>query len=128
MAVRDGSRRFNDDVIVMAEAAGACRWAEVTIAVRDALTVAGRCLAGDVLALVEGEVNLIGQDLRATAVNLLDRMLAGGGEMVTLIVGAGAPDELGDLLAGHIARAWPFVEVHIYHGGQPHYPLLVGVE
>jgi DAK2 domain fusion protein YloV len=128
MAVRDGSRRFNDDVIVMAEAAGACRWAEVTIAVRDALTVAGRCLAGDVLALVEGEVNLIGQDLRATAVNLLDRMLAGGGEMVTLIVGAGAPAELGDLLARHIAGAWPFVEVHVYHGGQPHYPLLVGVE
>jgi DAK2 domain fusion protein YloV len=128
MAVRDSSRRFHDDVIAMAEAAGACRWAEVTIAVREALTMAGRCVAGDVLALVEGEVNLIGQDLHDTAVILLDRMLAAGGEMLTLIVGADAPPDLGDLLAAHVAQAWPFVEVHVYHGGQPHYPLLVGVE
>ena len=128
MAVRDASRRFHDDVIAMAEAAGACRWAELTTAVREALTVAGRCLAGDVLALVEGEVNLIGQDLYETAVNLLDRMLAGGGEMVTLITGAEAAADLGDRLAAHVAQAWPFVEVHLYHGGQPHYPLLVGVE
>jgi DAK2 domain fusion protein YloV len=128
MAVRDASRRFHDDVIAMAEAAGACRWAELTTAVREALTVAGRCLAGDVLALVEGEVNLIGQDLYETAVNLLDRMLAAGGEMVTLITGAEAAADLGDRLAAHIAQAWPFVEAHVYHGGQPHYPLLVGVE
>jgi DAK2 domain fusion protein YloV len=128
MAVRDLSRHFHDDVIAMAEAAGACRWAELTIAVREALTMAGRCVAGDVLALVEGEVNLIGQDLHDTAVILLDRMLAAGGEMLTLIVGADAPPDLGDLLAAHIAQAWPFVETHVYHGGQPHYPLLVGVE
>ena len=100
----------------------------VARAVREALTMAGRCVAGDVLALVEGEVNLIGQDLHDTAVILLDRMLAAGGEMLTLIVGADAPPDLGDLLAAHIAQAWPFVETHVYHGGQPHYPLLVGVE
>src|SRR5690606_37117592 len=55
LAVRDASRRFDDDVIAMAEAAGACRYAELCWAARDALTVAGRCRAGDVLALVEDE-------------------------------------------------------------------------
>jgi dihydroxyacetone kinase-like predicted kinase len=48
--------------------------------------------------------------------------------MVTLITGAGAAADLGALLAAHIARTWPFVEANVYHGGQPHYPLLVGVE
>ena len=115
-------------VAAMAEAAGACRWAEVTIAVREALTVAGRCLAGDVLALVEGEVNLIGKDLRDTAVRLLDRMLAGGGELVTLILGADAGPDLADALSGHLSRSWPFVTTQVYQGDQPHYPLLVGVE
>jgi dihydroxyacetone kinase-like predicted kinase len=112
----------------MAEAAGACRWAEVTIAVREALTVAGRCVAGDVLALVEGEVNLIGQDLPDTCVTLLDRMLGGGGELVTLILGADAPPGLRAALTDHVAHTWPFVEAQVYEGGQPHYPLLVGVE
>src|SRR6202008_1294989 len=76
LAVRDGDRRFDDDVIAMAEAAGACRYAEVCYASRDALTMAGRCQAGDVLALVEGEVNLIGTDLGQTCRDLLDRLLA----------------------------------------------------
>jgi uncharacterized protein len=128
IAVRDASRYFHDDVIAMAEAAGACRYAEVTVATREALTVAGRCQAGDVLALVEGEVNLIGADLAETCRLLVDRMLAGGGELVTLILGADAPGDLADVLTRHVAGAWPFVEVQTYHGGQPYYPLLVGIE
>ncbi|GIJ76976.1 hypothetical protein SAMN05443287_101154 [Micromonospora phaseoli] len=128
LAVRDPRRRFADDVIAMAEAAGACRYAEVCRAGRDALTVAGPCRAGDVLALVEGEVHLIGADLVGTCTALVDRLLGGGGELVTLLVGADAPDGLADAVRTHITGRWPFVEVQSYPGGQPHYPLLVGVE
>jgi DAK2 domain fusion protein YloV len=128
IAVRDASRRFHDDVIAMAEAAGACRYAEVTVATREALTVAGRCQPGDILGLVEGEVNVIGHELRETCAVLIDRMLGGGGEMVTLVLGAGAPADLGDVLTTHVTNAWTFADVQVYYGGQPHYPLLVGVE
>jgi fatty acid kinase len=128
LAVRDPDRRFEDDVIAMAEAAGACRYAEVCLARRDAITVAGQCRAGDVLALVEGEVNLIGADLAEVARQLLDRLLGGGGELVSLLVGADAPAGLGEALAAHLAGSWPFVEVQLYDGGQPTYPLVVGVE
>ncbi|MEV4478819.1 DAK2 domain-containing protein [Micromonospora coxensis] len=128
LAVRDPKRRFEDDVIAMAEAAGACRYAEVCRASREALTVAGPCRPGDVLALVEGEVHLIGADLVDTCVAVVDRMLGGGGELVTLLTGEDAPDSLAEAVRAHVARRWPFVEVQAYPGGQPHYPLLVGVE
>jgi uncharacterized protein len=128
MAVRDAALRFHDDVIAMAEAAGACRYAEVTVATRAALTVAGQCRPGDVLCLVEGEVNHIDTDLGPACVTLLDRLLGGGGELVTLILGADAPPTLGDDLTLHLRERWPFVEAQVYHGRQPHYPLLVGVE
>ncbi|MEV1147437.1 DAK2 domain-containing protein, partial [Micromonospora sp. NPDC049799] len=128
LAVRDPARRFSDDVIAMAEAAGACRYAEVCHASREALTVAGPCRPGDVLALVEGEVHLIGADLVDTCTAVVDRMLGGGGELVTLLAGADAPDGLTEAVRDHVTRCWPFVEVHAYPGGQPHYPLLVGVE
>ncbi|MCM0677595.1 Dak phosphatase, partial [Micromonospora phytophila] len=128
LAVRDPGRRFEDDVIAMAEAAGACRSAEICYASREALTVAGPCLPGDVLALVEGEVHLIGVDLVDTCAAVVDRMLGGGGELVTLLSGADAPDGLADAVRDHVGRRWPFVEVHVYPGGQPNYPLLVGVE
>ena len=128
LAVRDPQRRFDDDVIAMAEAAGACRYAEVCHAARDALTVVGRCRAGDVLALVDGEVHLIGDDLPEVCRRLLDGLLGGGGELVSLVVGADAPPGLGDNLVAHLAVAWPLVEVQLHLGGQPRYPMLVGVE
>jgi dihydroxyacetone kinase-like predicted kinase len=128
LAVRDPARRFDEDVIAMAEAAAATRWAEVTVAVRDALTLAGPCRAGDVLALVEGEVVLIAHEVYRAAQDLLDRMLGGGGELVTLVIGAEAPEGFGAALEAHVREKWPFVEAQVYDGGQPHYPLLVGVE
>ncbi|OLB65797.1 MAG: Dak phosphatase [Actinobacteria bacterium 13_2_20CM_2_72_6] len=128
LAVRDDRRQFEDDLVAMAEAAGACRYAEVTEAAREAVTVAGVCRPGDILALIEGEVNLIGTELVATCRDLIDRMLAGGGELITLITGADAPADLGAALRGFVAERWPFVEVQVLAGGPPRYPLVVGVE
>jgi dihydroxyacetone kinase-like predicted kinase len=128
LAVRDPDRRFDDDVIAMAEAAGACRYGEVCYASREALTVVGRCRPGDVLGLVDGEVHVIGSEVERACRELLDRMLGGGGELVTLVFGAEAPTDLADRLRAHLAASWPFVDARGYDGGQPHYPLLVGVE
>jgi len=128
LAVRDAGRPFSDDVIGMAEAAGACRYGEVCTAQRDSLTVAGPCRAGDLLGLVDGEVHLIGSDLAEVSKRLVDRMLGGGGELATVVLGADAPADLENTLTRHVMQAWPFVELQCYAGGQPRYHLLVGVE
>jgi DAK2 domain fusion protein YloV len=128
VAVGDPSRSFADDVAAMAEAAGSTRWAEVTTAVREAATMAGVCRPGDVLGLIEGDVVLIGADLEQVAVDLLDRMLDGGGELVTVVTGEQAPGGVGERLVEHVARTRSAVEALAYEGGQPHYPLLLGVE
>ncbi|SFO87170.1 hypothetical protein SAMN05660464_1345 [Geodermatophilus dictyosporus] len=125
VAVADPALRFGDDVIGMAEAAAATRWAEVTVAGQDALTSAGPCRAGDVLGSAEGDVVVVGADLAAVARDLLDRLLSAGGEMATLLVG---PDPaLGDALCAHLARAHPTVEVVRYDAGGT-VPLQAGVE
>ncbi|MEU8231921.1 DAK2 domain-containing protein [Actinoplanes sp. NPDC048967] len=128
LAVRDPGRPFDDEVIAMAEAAGACRYGEVCTASREALTVAGRCHPGDLLGLVDGEVHVIGADLEEVCLRLLDRLLGGGGELVTLVLGADAPPELEERLRAHVTSQWRFVELNSYAGGQPRYHLLVGVE
>ncbi len=128
LAVRDTRRRFEDDLIAMAKAAGACRYAEVTEAAREAVTVVGVCRPGDILALVEDEVHLIGAELAPTCRALIDGMLGGGGELISLIIGAGAPPDLGADLRAYVTERWPFVEVQVLAGGAPRYPLVVGVE
>jgi DAK2 domain fusion protein YloV len=126
IAVSDPTRRFGDDVIAMAEAAAATRWAEVTVAEQAALTSAGLCQAGDALGSAEGDVVVIGPDLATVACDLLDRLLGAGGELATLVVG---PDgALGDAVCAHLAATHPTVEVARYEGGPGGVPLLVGVE
>jgi DAK2 domain fusion protein YloV len=125
LAVTDPARRFGDDVVAMAEAAAATRWAEVTVAEQEALTSAGRCRPGDVLGSAEGDVVVIGADLATVAGNLLDRLLSAGGEMATLVVGDPA---LGDAVSAHLSAVHPTVEVVRYAGGAGAVPLLVGVE
>ena len=128
LAVWDAGRPFTDDVASMAEAAGSTRWAEVTTAVRESVTMAGVCRPGDVLGLIEGDVVLIGSDVEQAARELAGRMLAGGGELVTVVTGGDADEGLGERLASYVEKAHPAVEVVAYEGGQPHYPVLLGVE
>ena len=128
VAVYDPNRRFGDLVVAMAETAAATQWAEVTVAVRDALTAAGQCRAGDVLGLIGGEVVEIGDTVRAVAERVLDRLLGVGGELVTLLLGAEADESLGTHLARYVAERAPLVEATVFRGGQPSYPLLIGVE
>jgi DAK2 domain fusion protein YloV len=128
LAVHDPGRHFEDDVVAMTAAARATRHGEVTTAVREALTSAGVCRPGDVLGLLDGDVVMIGADVRAVATDLLDRMLAAGGELVTLVLGEDADPDLGRGLQEHLARSHRSAESCVYLGGQPHYPLLIGVE
>jgi dihydroxyacetone kinase-like predicted kinase len=132
LAVADPQRPFADDVAAMGEAAGSTRWAEVTTAVRQSATMAGVCRPGDVLGLLEGDVVLIGSDVEQVGAELLRRLLVGGGELVTIVTGAQAPDGAGERLAelveGGRQHGGQGLEVVLCAGGQPHYPLLLAVE
>ncbi|SNS06054.1 hypothetical protein SAMN06893096_101626 [Geodermatophilus pulveris] len=126
LAVADPARRFGDDVITMAEAAAATRWAEVTVAEQEALTSAGRCVPGDVLGSADGDVLLVGGAAPAVACELLDRLLSAGGELVTLVLG---PDtDLAAAVLAHLAGRHPTVEVTRYDGAPEGVRLQVGVE
>ncbi|MFI0485271.1 DAK2 domain-containing protein [Actinomadura sp. 9N215] len=128
LAVHDPLRRFGEDVAEMTRAAGATRFGHLDVAEREAVTGAGPCRPGDVLGLIEGEVATIGADVADVARRVLDRMLSGGGELATLIIGLYAPRGLAAALEEHLRDAHPDVEVGVYDGGQERYPLLIGVE
>jgi DAK2 domain fusion protein YloV len=128
LAVHEPARRFDDDVVRMTAAAGHTRHGGVTVAARDGVTMAGVCRAGEVLGIIEGDFALIGQTLEGAACTVVDRLLSGGGELVTLLVGADAHDTLARAVVAHLHAMRPDVETVVYAGGQPRYPLLIGVE
>ncbi|MFH9607537.1 DAK2 domain-containing protein [Streptomyces sp. NPDC017448] len=128
LAVHEPDRGFDEDVVAMTAAAGATRYAELAVAERQSWTMAGVCQAGDILGLIDGDVAVIGSDVPATARTVLDRMLAAGGELVTLVLGEDVPDALGDALEEHVREGHLAVDTVVYRGGRQRAPLLIGVE
>ncbi|AYG80190.1 hypothetical protein DWB77_02316 [Streptomyces hundungensis] len=128
LAVHAPERRFDEDVVAMTSAAGATRHAELAVAERQSWTMAGVCQAGDVLGLIDGDVVVIGQDLAGTARTVLDRMLAAGGELVTLVLSADVPPGLAATLEAHVSKAHLAVDTVVYEGGHQGVPLFIGVE
>ena len=127
LAVHEPGRSFEEDVLAMTSAAGHARSGAVTVAAKRAITTAGPCEPGDVLGVIEGDFVLVGQDLFTVATDIVERLLGGGGELVTLVSGEGA-DELAERCSAYLSLEHPTVDVVVYAGGQERYPLLVGVE
>jgi dihydroxyacetone kinase-like predicted kinase len=134
LAVHDPTRRPGEDGVAMAEAAGATRRGELTVATEEAITWVGPCQPGDVLGMLDGEVVLIetgpatDKAIFVAATRLLDRMLSGGGELVTILPGASAPAGMLDSLAEFVREQHREVEFTGYPGGQSEPVLLLGVE
>ena len=128
LAVLDPGRSVHANVVAMTGAAVATRHGAVSVATKEALTWAGVCHPGDVLGIVDGDVAFLGTDVAVAARDVLDRLLSAGGELVTLVLGAQAAPGLGERVAAALERDRPELEVVVIDGGQPVYPLLVGVE
>ncbi|MFN8169981.1 MAG: DAK2 domain-containing protein [Candidatus Nanopelagicales bacterium] len=128
VAVHDSSASYDADVVAMTQAAGATRYGGVSVASREAVTSAGRCQVGDVLGIVGGDIVEIGGSVEQVAVAVLDRLLGTGGELVTLVRGTDADDDVAATVSRRLRRSHPGVEVVVYDGGQPFWPLILGVE
>lgn len=127
VAVHEPGRAFDQDVIEMTATARHVRHGAVTIAARKAMTMAGPCEVGDVLGVIAGDFAVVGQDADEVAQEVLRRLLASGGELVTLVAGEG-DHGLTQRLATWVERDHPTVDAVVYDGGQERYPLLLSVE
>jgi dihydroxyacetone kinase-like predicted kinase len=90
--------------------------------------MAGRCEPGDVLGAVQGDVVVIGTSMAEVAWQVVERLLAAGGELLTLVRGLGAAEDLVPGLTARVRERPSAIDVEVLDGQQPRYPLLLGVE
>jgi dihydroxyacetone kinase-like predicted kinase len=110
----------------MNEALASAATGEVTVASRDATLDGVTIREGSYLGLVDGTAVASAEELQGVALEVVERLLDGGRELLVVLVGADAPPVEG--LIDAIRAAHPGVEVERHDGGQPHYPLLLVAE
>jgi DAK2 domain fusion protein YloV len=119
IAVHDGTRHPAEDRAAMSEAVTATRCGELT-------TTRGE--SGGFVGILGDQVVVSNRDALAATRELVSRLLAGGGELVTVLLGQDAPDGFAELLTEQLRAAHPTVETTCYAGDVPQRVLLVGVE
>jgi DAK2 domain fusion protein YloV len=122
----DSQRPLEENVVAMAEAAAAVRSGAVARASRSATVGGLEIEEGHFLGLVEGVPVTAGPVLDPVAREVVERLLDGNAEVLTILVGTEA--ENADELADEIRSAHPELEIEVHEGGQPHYPLLFAAE
>lgn len=118
VAVHDCARHPAPDRVAMTDSVAALRCGEL---------ITRREPAGFVGILGE-QVVLINDDALAASCELVTRLLAAGGELVTVLLGQDAPDGFAQVVTEQLCAAHPKVEMMIYAGDVPGRVLLVGVE
>ena len=113
----------------MAVASSSMATGEITQAVRDTESDAGRITVGDWIGLVRGDgIVAVGGTWRAAATQLLDQIITSDREILTVLEGADVTSAMTEELRAWMAEHHPDVDVEVHRGGQPLYPYLFGVE
>jgi DAK2 domain fusion protein YloV len=122
----DSQLPLGENVPAMEQAAAAVRSGGVARASRTTTIGPLEVEQGQFLGLVEGEPITAGAALGSVAREVIERLLDGNAEVLTILLGDEVEDA--DELAAGLRTAHPELEVEVHEGGQPHYPLLFGAE
>ena len=101
---------------------------QITTAVRDSKSNGITIKSGDYLAIREKKIVSASVDILDVAKSLVDSMMTYDAEIVTIIAGLDANEELVKGLEDYIYDTYSHVEVEIQQGDQPVYNLLLAVE
>lgn len=112
----------------MFERAQQVKTGEVTFAVRDARINNIQIKKNDIIGLADGDLLVRGETINGTTVALLQAMLNGEEEILTLFYGSEVSSSQVEELVKEITAKHPFLEIEFHYGGQPLYYYLFSLE
>ena len=112
----------------MREITAGLRSGEVTRAVREASIDGHKVPEGAYIGLLDGKLVAMGDGVEDAALKLVEKMLEGGVDIVTLLRGYGMDQKSAERVAKGIKHLDGEVDVEIKDGGQPLYPLQMVAE
>lgn len=112
----------------MTNAMNAVTSGSVTYAVRDTHMGEFDIHDGNILAMKNGEMNQVGEDLMETTKKLISEMITDETGLFTIYFGQESSEAQANELSAYIQENYPSVEVDIQEGDQPIYYFLLSAE
>jgi hypothetical protein len=112
----------------MEEARNRVRTVEVTRAVRSSKIGGTKIKKGEVLALLDGELVGVGNNISVEFLDAIFDLDMSESEMVTVYYGAETEKVDAEAMVEEIRHKYPHLEVELISGGQPHYSYIVSIE
>ena len=107
---------------------GNVKTGQVTYAVRDTEIDGKTIKQDDYMGIGDSSILSVGQDLKATTLEMVDAMVDDDSAIVSIYYGTDATEEAAEELGAIIEEKYPDVEVEINAGGQPIYYYVISVE
>ena len=117
-----------DNVKNMNEAAQRVRTCTVTYAVRDSVIENLKIKEGDIIGLNNGKVEAKGKSALLVAKDLMQKIVTGDDELITVYYGSDVSEEDAQTLTNDLAELFGDCDVEMHKGGQPLYYYLISVE
>ncbi|HCY9920685.1 TPA: fatty acid kinase catalytic subunit FakA [Staphylococcus aureus] len=112
----------------MADSVNNVKSGSLTYAVRDTKIDGVEIKKDAFMGLIEDKIVSSQSDQLTTVTELLNEMLAEDSEILTVIIGQDAEQEVTDNMINWIEEQYPDVEVEVHEGGQPIYQYFFSVE
>ncbi len=102
--------------------------AEITTAVRDVSLNGVAVREGQVIALLDGDLKVAGEDLGTVVEEVLQQMNLDEKEILTFYYGETVTAERAQALVEQLGSRYPEIEFEVVEGGQPHYHYIISAE
>ncbi|SJZ30292.1 DAK2 domain-containing protein [Selenihalanaerobacter shriftii] len=101
---------------------------QVTYAVRDSSVNDLQITKGDILGIIDGNIEVVNEDKEEVVGKLLDRLVIEDDFLVTIYTGKEVKSEEIEDLEERLNKKFKDLDIEIYSGGQPLYYYLISVE
>ncbi|MCL2708132.1 MAG: DAK2 domain-containing protein, partial [Defluviitaleaceae bacterium] len=101
---------------------------QITRAVRETVLDERQIRENDILAIYDGKIVFIRNNVQQAAKDLSDHMLSFGGDVVSVYYGESVTEEMASEISAHVIENFPESEVEAYCGMQPVYDYILSVE
>ena len=112
----------------MTEAAETVHTASVTYAVRDTNYDNQEIHEGDIMAMIDNKLSVLGSDIPTVCLDVTEKMVNGDSSLITIYYGQDIAEEDAQALQQALAEKYPDCDVDLQAGGQPLYYYLIAVE